>query len=158
MWDKMHEVYVRDKFNTGIQNFFRKENPFALQEVTAVMLETARKGYWSPDENVLNEIADMHAKLVVEFDAGCSGFVCDNAKLKQFISNKVAPELKKNYQAQISSVRQVSGAAQQKNIKLQKVQDKKFQDIIRDNQTLTFIIIGLFLFLVVAVIYGRIRR
>ena len=46
MWDEIYNVYVRDKFNLGVQDFFEKQSPAALQEITAVMMETARKGMW----------------------------------------------------------------------------------------------------------------
>jgi len=159
MWDKMHEVYVQDKFEIGIQKFFKEQNPFALQEMTAVMLETARKGYWKPDEAVIKEISELHAKLVAEFDAGCSGFVCDNAKLKDYIAKNISPEAKTKYQDKINEVRQVSGEQEtKKNIELKKVTEPDFTDIIKNNKKLTYTILGVFLFLIFAIIYGRLRR
>ena len=46
MWNEVFETYIKDKHNLGITQFIEKENIAALQEVTAVMLETVRKGMW----------------------------------------------------------------------------------------------------------------
>ena len=44
IWQGYHDIYVNDKLNLGIHQFFEGKNPYALQEMTAVMLETIRKG------------------------------------------------------------------------------------------------------------------
>ena len=41
--DKLYEVYVQDRENLGIEEYFERTNPAALQEMTATMLESARK-------------------------------------------------------------------------------------------------------------------
>ena len=46
LWDNIYDVYVKDEYKLNVKDFFEKQNPAALQEVTAVMMETARKGYW----------------------------------------------------------------------------------------------------------------
>ena len=37
MWDEIYNVYVKDKFNLGVQDFFEKQSPAALQEITATL-------------------------------------------------------------------------------------------------------------------------
>ncbi|MEM9420347.1 MAG: cobaltochelatase subunit CobN, partial [Planctomycetota bacterium] len=54
IWDKYEEVYVQDKLDLDIREFFEEKNPYALQEMTAIMLETVRKGYWNPSEEVVD--------------------------------------------------------------------------------------------------------
>lgn len=51
MWDRIYDVYVQDSYGLGTEQFFRQQNPAALQEITAVMLETARKGMWKARSN-----------------------------------------------------------------------------------------------------------
>ena len=77
LWDELYEVYVDDRHNLGVEAFFRRENPYALQEMTAVMLETVRKGLWDATPQQVAVLAELHTRLVEEFEAGCSGFVCD---------------------------------------------------------------------------------
>ncbi len=105
LWDNLNEVYIEDVHELGIEKFFREKNPYALQEMTAVMLETARKGYWQPDSRVIRNIAALHVRLVMEYDAGCSGFVCDNAKLRQLISGLIEDPFQQPYNDRIERVR-----------------------------------------------------
>ena len=46
MWDEIYNVYVKDKFGLGLHEYFEQQNPAAWEEMTAVMLETVRKGMW----------------------------------------------------------------------------------------------------------------
>ncbi len=159
LWDKMHKVYVQDEYDLNVKSFFEKENPYALQELTAVMLETVRKGYWSPANEVVREISELHAELVKDHNAGCSGFVCDNGKLKDFISENISSELKQQYQEKVSSVRETGGKQQKKNIELKKVvEDRSLQQLIADNSTVSFMVLVIFFLLIAVFIYGRIRR
>ncbi len=56
----------------GYTVFFEAENPAALQEITAVMLETARKGYWKATEEQLKEISGLHVRFISEHGPACS--------------------------------------------------------------------------------------
>lgn len=108
IWDKYYDVYVKDEYNMNLPEKFTSKNPYALQEMTAVMLEAARKGMWKATDAQLSNVADMHAKLVTEKEAGCSGFVCDNKMLREFITGKLSPDLAKTYNTGINDVRQVN--------------------------------------------------
>lgn len=44
LWDNIYNVYVKDELNLGVKQYFEQQNPAALEEMTAVMLESARKG------------------------------------------------------------------------------------------------------------------
>lgn len=92
MWDQFYEIYVNDSHNLGIQKFFKLENPAAMQEITAVMLETARKGMWNATDKQLADIAELHTELVKEFGASGSGFSGSNLKLQEFIAQKTNTE------------------------------------------------------------------
>ena len=48
-WKETFDVYVADKHQLGMQEFFEKNSPFAYQDITARMVETVRKGYWKAD-------------------------------------------------------------------------------------------------------------
>ena len=101
MWDRIYDVYVEDSYGLGTEQFFRQQNPAALQEITAVMLETARKGMWKASEQQLNTLASLHTELVEEFGSTGSGFSGGNAKLQEFIAGRVAPQHAAAYKQQI---------------------------------------------------------
>ena len=67
LWDKYYEVYVEDKLNTGVDDFFKDKNPYAYQEMTAIMLETIRKGLWEASPEQIEKLADLHIELVILF-------------------------------------------------------------------------------------------
>lgn len=127
IWNSYHDIYVKDILDLDVRERFEAENPYALQEMSSVMLETARKGYWKASEEQLQELARLHAELVRSHEAGCSGFVCDNAKLRKFIASKLAPELAKEYRKAISSARDVQLDADKKSVVLKKDETEEQQ-------------------------------
>ena len=88
MWDEIYNVYVKDKYHLGTKEFFDKQHPAALMEMTAVMMESARKGMWKSTPQQLKDIAKLHTETVNKYKPSCSGFVCDNAKLRNYIASK----------------------------------------------------------------------
>lgn len=115
MWDETYRVYIEDKHDLEMRQYFEEKNPYALQDMTAVMLETARKGYWQPSEDVLQKLAQVHAELVAKFGAACSYETCGNAKLREFLNgrlvapgNEVASDVVDAYGASLAAVLQSS--------------------------------------------------
>jgi len=96
LWDALHAVYVEDSGHT--HEFFTRENPWALQEMTAVMLETARKGYWQPDAEILHSTARLHAELIARHGASGTGFVNDNPALRGFIAAQLDADTRPTYE------------------------------------------------------------
>lgn len=108
LWNEIYAVYVQDKFDLGIRRFFEQQNPAALQEMTAVMLETARKGLWQASDEQLKGLAQLHTELVEQFRPACSGMVCDNAKLRSFIARQSTPEVAQRYEQTVREVREAA--------------------------------------------------
>lgn len=94
----------------GVQGYFEKQNPAALEEMTAVMMETIRKGMWQASEQQIADIAKLHTDLVNKYKPSCSGFVCDNAKLRQFIASKMDAQTASRYKENISQIREVAAS------------------------------------------------
>ena len=111
LWDEIYQVYVKDKYNLGTQAFFEQKNPAALQQITAVMLETVRKGMWKATPQQVADIAKLHVDLVKKYKPSGSAFVTDNAKLRSFIASKVEAKQGKEYQQQIDKMRNAAANA-----------------------------------------------
>ena len=111
LWDEIYQVYVKDKYNLGTQAFFEQKNPAALQQITAVMLETVRKGMWKATPQQVADIAKLHVDLVKKYKPSGSAFVTDNAKLRSFIASKVEAKQGKEYQQQIDKIRNAAANA-----------------------------------------------
>ena len=108
LWDNIYDVYVKDEYKLNVKDFFEKQNPAALQEVTAVMMETARKGYWKASPEQLSNIAKLHTDLVRQFGPSGSGFTGDNAKLQQFIASQVDAQTAANYNKELKQMKQAT--------------------------------------------------
>jgi cobaltochelatase CobN len=111
MWDETYAVLIDDKHDLAMREYFEAKNPYALQNMTSILLETARKGYWAPSDEVLQNLAKIHVELVQEFGAACSYETCGNRKLQEFIEGRLiapgseaAPETLASYQAALAGV------------------------------------------------------
>lgn len=105
VWEQITNVYLRDQRNLGIRDWLETRHPAAFQEMTAVMLEAVRKGYWQPEAELVAEIAAAHAGSVSR--DGLEGD--ENQKLEQFVRESlqslpdVAPaELLAGYESQLA--------------------------------------------------------
>lgn len=111
MWDKFYQVYVKDEFNLNVQSFFERENPAALQEITAIMLESARKGMWKASEQQLKDIAALHTVLTEKYGATGKGFSGGNKKLHDFIAQKVDAQNAVQYKQALKKMEQPADAS-----------------------------------------------
>ncbi|MFM7797616.1 MAG: cobaltochelatase subunit CobN [Planctomycetota bacterium] len=132
LWNDLHLVYVRDRYGLGVRGFFERENPAALQEITAVMLETARKGLWQADATQLRELAQLHQALVTAHGLSCTGFTCDNAPLSQFIAAKLEPAARQAYEQARRSATE-SLAAKSRNAVVLKASEAPPRSAARDD-------------------------
>ncbi len=162
-WEDVKKTLIDDKYKLGTKEFFEKKNPYALQEMTAVMLETIRKGYWKANAKTQKELAQLHAELVKKYDAGCSGFVCNNKKLQKMIGNLLKnKKLRQEYQKNISKVRtaSVSGKKAVKGMELKKQEPKKkeIKELLKENAAALITIMGIILLLIISVVIGSRKR
>ena len=158
LWENLYATYIRDENNLGIRKFFKDSNPYSLQEITAVMLETVRKGYWKPSEAVIRELARLHAELVRDHRAGCSGFVCDNPELRKMIAGKIDGQLEKEYSKKIDEA--LTGQSEnQEGMKLIKETGnlKSVKALVSSKKFLVPVML-LVLLMALTVIYGVMRK
>jgi len=85
IWEEIVDIFIRDKRNLNIRDWFEAENPFAFQEITEILLETVRKGYWKPSESTLREIATEYARSVARHGEGGGLRGGGNKKLEAFV-------------------------------------------------------------------------
>lgn len=109
LWNDIYDTYIDDRYSLGTKKYFTSVNPAALEEITAVMLETIRKGMWSASEKQISTLAQLHTETVEKYHPSCSGFVCNNAKLRNFITSEVDPSHAVSYNKAISEIRAETG-------------------------------------------------
>lgn len=67
-WQEFVDVYVRDKHQLGLKDWFEKENPHALAQSIERMLEAARQGYWEADARTVAELKQRYQELARRHD------------------------------------------------------------------------------------------
>lgn len=102
MWDEIYNVHVKDKYHLGVQEQFAQVNPAAMQELTATMMETVRKGYWKATHEQLSDIAAVHTDLVNRFGPTGSAFEGNNPQPQAFIARQLPAAQAEAYQHRIS--------------------------------------------------------
>lgn len=84
-WQEFYEVYVNDKLDLDINEWFEKVNPGAQAQLLERMLEAVRKEYWAADQVTLKAMIARHQALVSKYD-----LLVDNESLKEFVSQQAA--------------------------------------------------------------------
>ena len=111
IYDDLYEVYITDIHAIGVKAYFERINPAAFQEMTATMMESARKGFWNPTDGQLCEIARLHAEVTAAHGAPCTEFVCGNRKLQEYITSSLDKTNSERYRMDIAAaLEEVSGA------------------------------------------------
>ncbi len=85
MWNEVYDVYVRDKYDLGLKEFFDQNNPYAIQAMSKRMLETARKDRWHPNEEMKSELAKQYEQSVDEYGVTCCHHTCGNLLLQEYM-------------------------------------------------------------------------
>jgi cobaltochelatase CobN len=84
-WDEVYDIYVKDKYDLGLDEFLKTENPYQYQSMTARMIEAARKGYWDAPDEVLQDLVEEYTESVAEYDVTCCHHTCGNPLLKDYM-------------------------------------------------------------------------
>lgn len=160
MWDEIYNVYVKDKYHLGTKEFFDKQNPAALMEMTAVMMESARKGMWKATPQQLKDIAKLHTETVNKYKPSCSGFVCNNAKLRNYIASKTDAASAKEYQQNVEQIRDAEAAKNSSDKGMVMKKETLNEDAQKTTTVVSGIVVGVIVIVafVVLAIYLRRRR
>jgi cobaltochelatase CobN len=67
-WDEYFDIYVDDKLNIELDEWFEKTNPASLASMMERMLEAERKDYWQADPKRLQQLIEQYIQLVNQYD------------------------------------------------------------------------------------------
>ncbi|MHB0806929.1 cobaltochelatase subunit CobN [Stutzerimonas nitrititolerans] len=79
-WDEFKAVYVDDRLDLGINQWFEQHHPQAQAQLIERLLEAARKEYWDTDAQTLQQLAQRWPDLAERHDV-----VSDNAKFNEYV-------------------------------------------------------------------------
>ncbi|MBN1957936.1 MAG: cobaltochelatase subunit CobN, partial [Desulfuromonadales bacterium] len=109
-WQQIYEVYVEDKYDQNLKEFFAEHSPWAYQSLTARVLETVRKGYWQPAEEITRKLATEYINNVLTHGVACCDHTCNNPALNQMVVNiaslpgVMSPELVEQFKIAIEKM------------------------------------------------------
>ena len=156
LWDNIYNVYVKDELNLGVKKYFEQQNPAALEEMTAVMLESARKGLWKASEEQVAELSKLHTEIVNNYRPSCSGFVCDNAKLRDYIASKADAPTAAQYKENISKIREAKASGSNKGVVMKK--EEMNQTAENQTNTLSNVAVGIAVIIVILALILFVRK
>ncbi|WP_303004284.1 cobaltochelatase subunit CobN [Bacteroides congonensis] len=156
LWDNIYNVYVKDELNLGVKKYFEQQNPAALEEMTAVMLESVRKGLWKANEEQVAELSKLHTEIVNTYRPSCSGFVCDNAKLRDFIASKSNAQIAAQYKESISKIREAKTNGDDKGMVMKKEEMNQVAE--QQTNTLSNVAVGIAVIIVILALILFVRK
>lgn len=124
IYDDLYETYIEDCNGLGIEEYFQRVNPAALQEMTATMLESARKGYWKTSPERIKTTAMLHARVTEKSGAPCTEFVCANGRLTEYIAGNLDKGQADAYKESIAKAVGGDGGIVMKRERLNEMQDE----------------------------------
>jgi len=97
MWQQVYDVYIGDAYNNAqyggidIGAAASESNPYAYQSLTGRMLETIRKGGWTPSsDDVTSALVAEYVESIVEHGVTCCHHTCGNPLLDKFVSGIIS--------------------------------------------------------------------
>ncbi len=109
MWNEVNDVYINDKYDLKLQDYFDKNNPYALQDMISTMLEVREKGYWHPTKEVLEKLVKIFAASIARHGVSGSYGTSADPSLHKDVSKllstmpDIKPELIKEYQEKVAT-------------------------------------------------------
>ena len=89
-WQNSYDVLVADKHGLGLDEFFRRENPYAQQSILARMLEVDRQGSYRFSDDDRANLVRKYVESVARDGVSCSANTCGNLRLHQHIGEQSA--------------------------------------------------------------------
>jgi len=82
-WQEMFEIYVEDKLELGVDEWFKEVQPAAIAQVSERMLEAIRKDYWEASDETVKALVEKYMEIIKEHDV-----YTPNEKFKEFLETK----------------------------------------------------------------------
>jgi len=81
-WQEFAEVYVKDKYNMEMREFFENSNPTNLAQMIERMLEAERKDYWQTDDETLKQLVETYLEIKRDHNV-----FSDNEKFQEYLES-----------------------------------------------------------------------
>lgn len=167
-WDEYLDIYVNDKLNLELDQWFKDINPAAFARMMERMLEAERKDYWQADPERLKQLIEQYIDvvnnndLVILNDAVkehvnelAQGFGLAPLTAKTMAAMAAAADMQKAINEQQLAKQQSNNAEQQ--IEGQKL-EKQTTQAIKPNNVIYYSLFGIFLLIACGAIWQSRRK
>lgn len=89
-WREVKEVYVDDRMNLGMREFFDTHNPHAQQVMLGNLLGAASRGHWKATDIERAEVATALARSVAAHGIACEANLCRNPAFTEMVTQTLA--------------------------------------------------------------------
>ena len=102
MWDKMADVYIKDKYNLGVTQWLENDaNSYAMTSMTGTMLTALYKGYWTTDTETLKQIVNKWVSGPIMNGVACCDCSCGNIAMMKWAMQYVNPDMLAQFKSQL---------------------------------------------------------
>lgn len=151
-WQEFADIYVKDKYNMDMRDFFEQANPTNLAQIIERMLEAERKDYWQTDEETIKQLVETY--LEVKRD---HAVFTDNKVFNEYLDSKAQGfGLDALLQSANDALAQDLAQAAQTNAADEMVEGQKLeqQEMVETNDEIDWTTLGFGLLLLLAVALG----
>ncbi len=129
-WQAFFEVYVQDKYQLNMREWYEDNNAHALAQMIERMLEATRKKYWAADAETLKELLETYIELAQKYDVFAKNEAFNDYVNEQATGFGLAPLL----QATQTSASAASQPAEQSiQVEGQMMEEMKQHEASEDN-------------------------
>lgn len=138
-WQEFFEVYVDDKYQMQMREFFEQHNPEALAQMIERMLEAVRKGYWQASPETLQKLLETYTEIANQHDVATDNQTFVDYVKEQNTGFGLAP-LIPNQTADITA----SSSAQTQQVSGQKLEQVEQSEPFETDYKLWWLLAGIF--------------
>jgi cobaltochelatase CobN len=100
VWDEVNSVYLRDALQIGLTKFLEEaHNIHVKANIEAILLVAAHKGFWTPDEATVSELAGDFARIVASHGLPGSGHTRPDHPVMAFIAEHLDAQERASFEA-----------------------------------------------------------
>lgn len=158
-WQEFTEIYVNDKYDMKIDEWFKSLNPDAYARFVERILEANRKGYFKTDEMTLKKLIELYKELETKHAITKTY----NEKFKEFVDKKavgfglMTPAGKMIDQAAAELPKQAKAKAEP-TVKGQKLEKQEPKTEIKDNDLTTYYLVAFMALIMLSGVFYELRR
>ena len=85
-WGEIYDVYIKDSYHLGLNEWFERVAPHAMQEIAATMLEASRKRIWNASPAQVEALSRLYADSVARHGDSAGLVTGGNTRLVDYVA------------------------------------------------------------------------